>query len=433
VFFQKLCFFKMGRVATTLVLAAGAAQALNLNKESSSTQQQRTTASGSTRSTLLHRHLHRKVSAKIDEAVEAHAVYAEAANFADSVKEAASIVKRHARHRKTHSQDKNAEQDSLGPTATLFKELLGFGEDFTCHDPDSTYDPSIFQIGGITDRKTAWNYQVDGMNLPVFEYSGFDAQLKCRDGSWPVLNTTVMTDDGQEVKWEEACEMGVNQCGGAYDTACYGEKTEKSKAINDFLRKVFIPKFNPCCESHDRGYCYPAGGPDVVSDWTDDKYEYAKGWKPYSDAETSYIYENMLGNDQHPPYNPSGGKLAVDDRFQTCMHRMCADDPVYGDGVTGPVEQIYNSVMGHFSWVPMPGWIKDFAREKIVRNLQVKKNFARGWCDLRAQIAAAAVRAGGLKAYTAKQAAMLSCPPAPNCPDGCLEGSGSEVNSVQGP
>lgn len=357
-----------------------------------------------------------KIAEKVDSVSGAIAgAAAEAVDFVQSIQDTAQQIK----------------SDIQGnPTTVVLKELMGLGSDFTCADPDTMYDASKFQIGGISPRGTFWEFNspATDLNFEAFEYPGMDAQLKCRDGSWPTFNATVMTDKG-EMPWEEACEAGVNQCGGAYDTECYGAQTEKSAAINQFLRQVFIPKFNPCCEAHDRGYCYPAGGQDIFSNWTSDEYQYAKGWHPYAEESTPYIYPNMLGGGKFPPYNPSGGKLAVDDRFEVCMHKMCAEDLAFGDDVVPPVQAVYESVKNAagLGWVPEP--LTTWMKEEIVARFAAKKNLARGWCDLRAQIAAAAVRAGGIKAYTAKQSALLTCPPPPDCSatPGCVEGAGDEV------
>lgn len=313
----------------------------------------------------------------------------------------------------------NALKESVGdavdsnPTTAVFKELLGLGDDFVCGDTEKVYDNEKFS----EDASTQLTKREESFHLENFlgsykiTYGGSDAQLTCPDGSYPEISETV---DGKP--WEEACEAGVNQCGGAYDTECYGEKTAKSAAINNFLRHVFIPYFNPCCESHDRGYCYPAGsndGESITSQWTSDDYEYAKGWHPYSAEQTPYIWNDMLGQGGEAPYNPSGGKLAVDDRFQTCMHVMCETSAEFGnDAVEPDWNAVGNDVAAKFSFLPssFENTLKAVVKEVAQAKWQAKKKVAREWCDLRAQIAAAAVRSGGLKAYTAKQSKMLSCP-----------------------
>jgi hypothetical protein len=73
-----------------------------------------------------------------------------------------------------------------------------------------------------------------------------------------------------------------NQCGGQMSAGCLGVADVQTAWINDFLSNTFIPLFNGCCDTHDRGYC-----------------------------------------------EAGASKLAIDNAFGQCMHDTC--DAKYGD------------------------------------------------------------------------------------------------------
>lgn len=182
---------------------------------------------------------------------------------------------------------------------------------------------------GCPDKETTFN--PDKLICDMDE-NGWDSKCRCKDASKTL--TAV-----------KECE--VNHCGGAYSTSCLGVQDQKTAWINEFLSGAFIPIFNDCCDTHDRGYCIPG---------------------------TS--------------------KLSVDKTFLQCMKNTCDEHDDHRVKEECSEEEKCNR-RG-----------KKCRMEQKCKTKQENKN---RWCKLRALISYTAVERGGLKSFNAKQDSMMEC------------------------
>lgn len=168
--------------------------------------------------------------------------------------------------------------------------------------------------------------------------NGWDSVCRCKE-------------EGKTLTATKPCD--VNHCGGAYSTSCLGVKDQKTAWINEFLSNAFIPLFNGCCDTHDEGYCVPGGS-----------------------------------------------KLAIDKKFQTCMHSVC-DSKDETKVRTEEKCKDKKQCSGR-------GRKRSCSTTRECKT--VKKNErANKWCHIRADIAYTAVERGGLKSFNAKMDSMMEC------------------------